>query len=891
MAKSIYTKLLILLLFLSVAGTASAKCDWYKMNTNWSYAVKGGTITVGLNLSNYPCIQEFWSLAGGTNVKGYYTSYTVQKNGIYKICMKLYDTCNKCDTTICKEIKVDGIKTCQWYKMSTNWSVTVKGGSIAVGLNIANYPCVQEFWSIAGGAYVKANSTTFNVSKNGAYTVCMKLYDTCLKCDTLICKEIKVDGINTCSVDFTADITKDGVKFKPNFPCSGKAFYSWKFGNGTYGNTGDPFVKYAKGTYEVCLTAKCYTYDQINKRYDSCEAKICKKIVVKENPCELKGDFSYKIGDKGLVVFEASANEKNLIYEWTIDNSSKKGRDFYMTLAPGLHKVCVTIYNPKTGCKVIVCKTIEVPKPKMECKLDFVATISNDGVKFKPVFPCNGTASYYWKLGDGTYSNNGDPFVKYKKGTYEICLYAKCKVYNQDKKAYDSCESKICKQIVIKTNPCELKGDFTYTIGDKGLVTFIATANEQNLIYEWTIDNDVKKGRDFKLTLSTGTHKVCVTIYNPKTGCKVVICKVVTINAPCNIEGFYRDSIVCNRIFLFGGSNSKDKVGYYYTIKGENISTIKQGQNAVFESSLPSGTYTICLYVLGYQNNGSEPTCRDTICKTFTLKSCSSKCIFPTGWSQTNATCSTFYFDGYKVIENNNIYTNPCHKYSWDFGDKITANGKTVKHEYAKSGTYTVCMKVIDTCKKCDTLICKTVTVSVCCKSQMNAEFSDTLKLGGIVRFVNLSTGGVYYKWLFGDNSVSNDKNNSHTYANAGSYTVCLVAYDSSKNCTDTFCKTIVVSIKRGSMASASINGFDSDNTWNFYPNPVSDALSITGFSFNSGDIITIRDITGKTVKVVNINNSTNNLSISMDQIVAGIYTIQCQTADGRSMQSKLIKQ
>ncbi len=799
MAKSIYTKLLILILFLSVAGNAAAKCDWYKMNTNWSYAVKGGTITVGLNLSNYPCVQQFWSLAGTTSIKGSYTTYTVQKNGIYKICMKLYDTCNKCDTTICKEIKVDGIKTCQWYKMNTNWSASVSGGNISVGLNIANYPCLQEFWSIAGGAFVKANSTTFAVSKNGTYVVCMKLYDTCLRCDTMICKEIKVDGIKSCSVDFVADITKDGVKFKPLFACNGKAVYAWKFGNGTTSNTGDPFVKFSKGTYEVCLTAKCYTYDQINKRYDSCETKICKKIVIKENPCELKGDFYFKIGDKNVVTIIGYANAQNLIYYWTIDNVERKGRDFNITLTPGVHKVCMTIYNAKTGCKFTICKTIEIPKPKMECKVDFTAEITRDGVKFKPNFPCNGTATYVWKLGNGTYSNNADPFIKYTKGTYEVCLYAKCKVYNQDKKAYDSCETKICKQILIKESPCELKGDFSYKIGDKNVVTFLATGNSVNLLYYWTIDNTERKGRDFNMILSPGTHKVCLTIYDQKTNCKLVICKTIVIKEI-------------------------------------------------------------------------------------------SKCNLPTGWSQTNSNCSTFYFDGYKVIENNNIIINPCHKYTWDFGDKTTANGKTVKHEYSKSGTYNVCMKVIDTCKKCDTVICKTITVSVCCKSQMSAEFSDTLKLGGTVRFVNRSTGGVYYKWLFGDNTTSADKNISHTYANAGSYKVCLVAYDSSKNCTDTFCKTIQVTIKRGSLESSNINGVNSIQ-WDLYPNPVTDIVTISSFNFTNGDIIKIKDITGKTVLEVTINQASSETQISLSNLLPGVYTIQCETLAGNSIQSKLIKQ
>jgi PKD repeat protein len=688
---------------------------------------------------------------------------------------------------------------CDWYKMSLTWTYTVNGGTIAASNNLAKYPCVQSFWSLAGATAIKGNNITYKVTKNGIYKLCMKLYDTCNRCDTIICKEIKVDGIKSCNVDFVADITKDGVKFKPLFPCNGKAVYSWKFGNGTFGKTGDPFVKYAKGTYEVCLTAKCYTYDQINKRYDSCEAKICKKIVVKANPCELKGDFYFKVGDKNMITFVGYANEQNLLYYWTIDNMERKGRDFSLYLTPGTHKVCMTIYNPKTGCKTTVCKTIEIPQPKLECKVDFTAEITKDGVKFKPNFPCNGTATYYWKFGNGTFSNNFDPFVKYVKGKYEVCLYAKCKVYNKDKKAYDSCETKICKTIVVKENPCDLKGEFSYKIGANNLVTFIVTANQQNLLYEWTINGTTKKGRDFNMTLKPGTHKVCVTIYNPKTNCKITICKTITIN---NVE----------------------------------------------------------------------------------------RCLLPKGWGSSNV-CTTFNFEGFKAVDSKgNVISNPCHQYSWDFGDKTTSSGRLIKHIYTKPGTYKVCMRVVDTCLKCDTSICREIVVKACCNSQINAEFTDSIKLGGIVKFVNKSTGGVYFKWLFGDNTSSYDKNISHTYAAAGSYKVCLIAFDSSKNCIDTFCKTIKVTIKRGGTEAMSITGTTMAQ-WNLYPNPSSDAVTISGFNFNNGDVIRIKDIAGKTVLEINIEKAVTETTLSLEHLVPGIYTIQCQSLAGNSVQSKLIKQ
>jgi hypothetical protein len=199
-------------------------------------------------------------------------------------------------------------------------------------------------------------------------------------------------------------------------------------------------------------------------------------------------------------------------------------------------------------------------------------------------------------------------------------------------------------------------------------------------------------------------------------------------------------------------------------------------------------------------------------------------------------------------------------------------------------------MRVVDTCLKCDTSICREIVVKACCNSQINAEFTDSIKLGGTVKFVNKSTGGVYFKWLFGDNTSSSDKNISHTYAAAGSYKVCLIAFDSSKNCIDTFCKTIQVTIKRGGNEAMSITGTTMAQ-WNLYPNPSSDAVTISGFNFSNGDVIRIKDIAGKTVLEINIEKAVTETTLSLEHLVPGIYTIQCQSLAGNSVQSKLIKQ
>ena len=53
------------------------------------------------------------------------------------------------------------------------------------------------------------------------------------------------------------------------------------------------------------------------------------------------------------------------------------------------------------------------------------------------------------------------------------------------------------------------------------------------------------------------------------------------------------------------------------------------------------------------------------------------------------------------------------------------------------------------------------------------------------INFINQSAGAENYKWLFGDGTTSDSVNPEHTYDNAGSYSVTLIAFNKN-GCADT---------------------------------------------------------------------------------------------------------
>lgn len=67
---------------------------------------------------------------------------------------------------------------------------------------------------------------------------------------------------------------------------------------------------------------------------------------------------------------------------------------------------------------------------------------------------------------------------------------------------------------------------------------------------------------------------------------------------------------------------------------------------------------------------------------------------------------------------------------------------------------------------------------------------------GSSISFMSTTSSGVTNTWWdFGDGNYDYTNNNSptHTYAGAGTYTACIIVFDSASNCTDSTCHTVIV--------------------------------------------------------------------------------------------------
>lgn len=132
-------------------------------------------------------------------------------------------------------------------------------------------------------------------------------------------------------------------------------------------------------------------------------------------------------------------------------------------------------------------------------------------------------------------------------------------------------------------------------------------------------------------------------------------------------------------------------------------------------------------------------------------------------------------------------------QFYWDFGDGTTSTAVNPNHTYVNVGTYTVRLIAIDS-GTCNIIDSTQQTISVNYKP--TADFSHApipAQENKPTIFTNLSTGGVRYKWFFGDGDSTIKATMDtvlHQYNATGTYQACLITYNQF-GCTDTICKPV----------------------------------------------------------------------------------------------------
>jgi hypothetical protein len=136
-----------------------------------------------------------------------------------------------------------------------------------------------------------------------------------------------------------------------------------------------------------------------------------------------------------------------------------------------------------------------------------------------------------------------------------------------------------------------------------------------------------------------------------------------------------------------------------------------------------------------------------------------------------------------------------------------------------------------------------------------------------------------YAYWTWGDGNYSFDSYPNHTYASAGTYSICVFVSDSNR-CSTTYCQDDSVSgyINVIQPQTTGINQrADINNQATIYPNPTSTNFVIETTSTDK-QTLQVFDVNGKLVLTQTINSKTN---IDASNLPEGVYNLSLQNANG----------
>lgn len=154
------------------------------------------------------CLQYSWNFGNGDSSASRVGFCIYNRSGSYNVCLKITDTCNNCDTTYCREYYIEKYNCYfpEGFLQSNDCNMYTFSGKDPIDSNGNTYldSCQNYLWDFGDGTKDDGKSIKHTYKSKGTYTVCLRLYDRCLGCDTTFCKTIDVncvDSFGTSSID------------------------------------------------------------------------------------------------------------------------------------------------------------------------------------------------------------------------------------------------------------------------------------------------------------------------------------------------------------------------------------------------------------------------------------------------------------------------------------------------------------------------------------------------------------------------------------------------------------------------------------------------------------------------------------------------------------------
>lgn len=420
--------------------------------------------------------------------------------------------------------------------------------------------------------------------------------------------------------------------------------------------------------------------------------------------------------------------------------------------------------------------------------------------------------------------------------------------------------------------PCESNMEFENISGN----TFNFSLSDSELYPEevavyWEFsDGSSEFGKNIEYTFAgDGVYSVVLTISHPN-GCASSSKASVVAGEPeigC-VSNF--DYIVTDNTVTFTDKSMGSDLNYMWYFDDGEFSV---EENPVHNYTV-EGNYDVCLGIYTTDNS-----CFDIKCNNVKI-------------GDTDFPHASFVYT--TNTENTEVdffgqYDTRINKYSWNFGDGTTAEGRVVNHNYTETGYYIIEYKIENTENgfsdtKYDLINAGSGNNGI--QTDFNYILDSVLTKNYIysIEFQEVSFGRANkYIWDFGDGEKdSTTLYPNHVYTEEGNYNVCLTAIDYQTLEQTTICKEIKLGNVTNSVAENKIENPK------IYPNPASNYIQIA-YNFGDNTKIEIIDATGRILTTSNYSGNGNNIiSLNIQEYKSGIYFVKINT-DNKIYLKKII--
>lgn len=329
---------------------------------------------------------------------------------------------------------------------------------------------------------------------------------------------------------------------------------------------------------------------------------------------------------------------------------------------------------------------------KAQCIAGFTWTQpSNNVIAFtntsQPIIP--NSTTFYWNFGDNQYDWTQNPSHTYSApGIYYVCVVL-----------YDSlstCQSSFCDSVTVTGNTLCNVSTYAWVIQPASCSTCadgIASATMYNGTAPYTYSWSSGGTGQTESGLAPGNYTVCITDANGCSACDTLTMTYASGN--CSAVFTWSQTYANEGDFIGANTNS---IGTTYNWSwGDNSSSFGNYSNTINHIYANPGTYYVCLTVYD-----STLSCTNTWCDTITIwgnvlpANCDANFVIYPDSVNTNQAWAYNYSTG-----------GPNLTYQWFWGDNSPVDVVPYPtHVYNATGSYNICLVVLDTVTQCTDTMC-----------------------------------------------------------------------------------------------------------------------------------------------------------------------------------------